>query len=261
MMIDSAQLGGGASEGYRAIEDAKGFLIDWDGCCAYGNRPLPEAVDFLKIHGSRTAIVSNNSSNTSEEFISSLRRLGVTMQPEQIVLAGVEALRRAAEFKSHKALVLGDMRMRATAGKMGVKLVRDDANMVILLRDTRFTYPRLDRAVQALRNGAKLIVANPDLTHPGANGRVVPETGALLAAIGACVGLEEIEMEVIGKPGPALFHKACEAIGVDRKHAVMIGDNPLTDIKGAEAVGMNAVLVENDPRRFFEKLLRVVKTA
>lgn len=261
MAFNSAQLGGGALGRQRAIEDAQGFLIDWDGCCAFGNRPLPEAVEFLKVHGSRAAIVSNNSSNTPEDFVLTLRRLGVEMQPEQFALAGVEALRRAAEFKGRSALVLGDARMRAAAQKMGVNLARDDANIVILLRDTRFSYPRLVRAVQALQKGAKLIVANPDLTHPQENGRIMPETGALLASIAACVDLGEIDMEVVGKPGPALFDKACKAIGVERKHAVMIGDNPLTDIQGAHAIGMNAVLVKSDPRQFFSDLLRVVKTA
>jgi ribonucleotide monophosphatase NagD (HAD superfamily) len=37
--------------------------------------------------------------------------------------------------------------------------------------------------VNKLRNGAALIVTNPDLTHPEGAGPIAPETGTLLAAL------------------------------------------------------------------------------
>jgi FMN phosphatase YigB (HAD superfamily) len=40
-----------------------------------------------------------------------------------------------------------------------------------------------------------------------------------------------------------LFHRACEVLGISPDQAVMIGDNPDTDIKGARALGMGAVLI------------------
>ncbi|MBD3770621.1 MAG: HAD-IA family hydrolase [Rhodobacterales bacterium] len=240
----------------HVAQAARGFLIDWDGCCAIDNQPTVSAVAFLRAHQERAAIVSNNSSNTVDDFLEILTKAGVSMRREQIVLAGVEAIDRAAMAGPADVMILADPRMRAVARNLGVRLNRDEAEIVVLLRDTRFSYSRLERAANALRKGARLIVANPDLTHPGAEGRVKPETGALLAALGACVNLDTVEMEIIGKPKPGLYLKACRALGLGLEDVVMLGDNPATDLAGAEALGMRALLTRADEPGVFEALLQ-----
>jgi 4-nitrophenyl phosphatase len=225
-----------------AVAEAQGVLLDWDGCVALGNRPQPAALDLLVQCRGRVAIVSNNSSNLPEDFTAILAQAGVELPPSRILLAGVEALARAAEMGARRVLVLGDGRMRAHARRLGLSLVRDDADLVVLLRDTRFSYARLEAAANSLKAGARLVVANPDLTHPGPQGRIAPETGALLAALTACLP-EPPQMEVIGKPAPRLFQRAVEILGSDPARTVMIGDNPSTDIEGAAAFGLQGVWI------------------
>lgn len=248
-------------ESLSSLEKAQGYLVDWDGCCAVENQLVPNAMTFLKANHTRCAIVSNNSTNTVDDFADILGRSGIPMSKDQIILAGVEALRRANDLAPASVLVLGDMRMRGLARNLGLHLAKDDIDLVVLLRDTRMTYARLERAANALANGARLIVANPDLTHPGLDGRLKPETGALLAALGACVDLESIDMEIIGKPGRHLFDKGCAAIGVSSEDVIMFGDNPATDISGADALGMSSLLVSPSPGLFFESILDAIKTA
>lgn len=227
-----------------ALMSAKAILLDWDGCASIANHPLPMTIDFLKLYGDRVVIVSNNSTLLPSDIAEALTKAGARFPTDRILLAGCEALIAAAESGSDvRALVLGSSRMKAFAKKLGLNLVQENIELVVLLRDTRFSYAKLDRAVQALRLGARLIVANPDKTHPGADGALVPETGALLAAMGACVDLAAIEMAVIGKPSARLFEKACRSLQASPGQAVMIGDNPLTDIAGAQAVGMESILV------------------
>ncbi len=140
-------------------------------------------------------------------------------------------------------MILGHPRLRAVARTMGLTLVRDNPEMVILLRDTRFTYGRLERAANALMQGVRLLVANADFSHPGLGGRVVPETGALLAALTAVTRELPAGHELIGKPGPMLFYRACAILNIDPHQAVMIGDNPDTDIAGAAGVGAAGILI------------------
>jgi 4-nitrophenyl phosphatase len=225
-----------------AVARARAVLLDWDGCVALGNRPQPAALALLAQCGERAAIVSNNSSNLPQDFSELLAQSGVRLPPERIFLAGTQALGRAAELDARRVLVLSDGRMRAHARQLGLTLVRDDADLVVLLRDTRFSYARLEAAANCLRGGARLIVANPDFTHPGPLGRLTPETGSLLAALTACLP-EPPAMEVIGKPAPRLFQRAVEVMGVEPAEAVMIGDNPDTDIAGALAFGLQGVWI------------------
>lgn len=245
----------------NGLAEADGFLMDWDGCCAVDNQLVPSAVSFLKAMRARTVIVSNNSSNTAEDFQRILLKAGVEMRPEQIILAGVEALNRAAEIGSPFTWVMSDPRMRILARRLGLCLEAHAPDLIVLLRDTRFSYPRLEKVINAVASGAKLIVSNPDLTHPGRAGRIRPETGALLAAVRACVEVPETKLEIIGKPNPALFLKGCSILGRDPSSLTMIGDNRATDIEGARALGMNTCLVTPTPEQFFHALVRTLKIA
>ncbi len=47
-----------------------------------------------------------------------------------------------------------------------------------------------------------------------------------------------------GKPGPAIFAAALEVAGVGAHHALMVGDSLDTDVAGAQAAGIAAVLVD-----------------
>ncbi|HEY4275158.1 MAG TPA: HAD-IIA family hydrolase [Rhizomicrobium sp.] len=237
------------------VEQASGILVDWDGCIALGDRPMPAAIQFIRENLERTAIVSNNSTHLPEDFAEILRKSEIAIPVERIVLAGVEALKRAAELRPQGVLVLGDGRIKAYARSLGLRIVHDDADLVVLLRDTRFSYNRLQRAANCLRAGARLIVANPDTTHPGKRGMLVPETGALFAALIASVGDTNVETEIIGKPGPRLFERACDTLGINPSSAIMIGDNPETDIAGAGAIGMQSVLIGARSKIGFQHLI------
>ena len=50
----------------------------------------------------------------------------------------------------------------------------------------------------------------------------------------------------LGKPHGAIFKKAIEMLGSSPGATVFVGDNPLTDIAGAQAAGLVAVLLTRD---------------
>jgi HAD superfamily hydrolase (TIGR01450 family) len=244
-----------------AIQRSLGILLDWDGCTATANRPRADALAFIAKHRTRIAIISNNSTQLPAEISGILQDADIELPPTRIFLAGTEALAMAARTPAARALVIGSSRMKAWARNRGLSLTQSDANLVVLLRDTRFSYVKLERAVRALNAGARLIVSNTDRSHPGPDGAIVPETGALLAAIGTCVDLSKVETQVVGKPSPTLYEQACTALGIPIDAAVMVGDNRLTDIEGADRLGMTSVLVAPGSGLTFDRLLGGVAPA
>jgi putative hydrolase of the HAD superfamily len=50
------------------------------------------------------------------------------------------------------------------------------------------------------------------------------------------------------KPHPTIFQAALAALGVEPRHAVMVGDSLEEDIEGARALGMHAILVDREER-------------
>lgn len=64
------------------------------------------------------------------------------------------------------------------------------------------------------------------------------------AALGVAEAFELVlvsEHEGLRKPDPRLFQRALDKLGVAAAKAVYVGDNPIADIQGAQAVGMKAI--------------------
>ncbi len=226
------------------IARAQGILLDWDGCVAVDNHILPGARRFIGQYPDRIAILTNNSTHLPEDIAALLADISIHIPTERIITAGVEAVRWAVAQGHDRTMLLGSKRLRGFAREQGLDLVNEQAELVLLMRDTRFTYRKLERAVNMIRNGARFAVANADLTHPGIGNRIVPETGALLAVIQACV--PDATPMMIGKPAPLLFQRALAVLGITPDEAVMVGDNPETDIAGARALGMASILIGGD---------------
>ncbi len=51
------------------------------------------------------------------------------------------------------------------------------------------------------------------------------------------------------KPHPSIFRVTTEKLGIDTEHCLHVGDDPWTDIHGANGVGMHSVFVRRDDRK------------
>src|SRR5262245_14258590 len=70
----------------------KGLVIDMDGVLWQGETPLPgihEFFDILKRRRIKYILATNNNTQTPEGFVQKARRMGVEVQPEQVVTAAV----------------------------------------------------------------------------------------------------------------------------------------------------------------------------
>jgi HAD superfamily hydrolase (TIGR01450 family) len=240
----------------ESVRRARHLLIDWDGCLAEKGALKPGAHRLLQQFAGRVSILSNNSTDTPDGLCRFLARHGVQFPAARCFLAGDITLRLVASRVGREPVyVLGNDTMRERARALGLSLRRRGVREVVLLRDTTFTFEKLERAANLLAAGARLVVANPDATHPRGAG-VTPETGALLAALSSCVDLRRVDVSIVGKPAPTLFEQALKACHCRADEVVMIGDGPRTDIAGADRLGIPSVLVGGESGVTLEGLMR-----
>ncbi|KAK6185350.1 hypothetical protein SNE40_007603 [Patella caerulea] len=106
---------------------------------------------------------------------------------------------------------------------------------------TELSYDNLNRAFQML-----IAMENPILFSLG-KGKYYKDAGELCLDVGCYMkALEyacDIEAEVVGKPSSNFFNAALEDMGVDASETVMIGDDVVNDVGGAQTCGMRGVLV------------------
>ncbi|MGO4394343.1 HAD-IIA family hydrolase [Variovorax sp. M-6] len=229
-----------------ALAQARHLLVDLDGTLVRQQEAIDGAAQLLAHFHDRYAIVSNNSTHTAQGLSVRLRKLGLRVPPGRIVLAGELAVRQLAQkHPQARVLLAASPALQRYARAQGCQLVQAEADFVLLALDMRFSHARLSVIVNELRRGALLVVTNADATHPGPQGRVVPETGALLAAVVAASGVQP--WHVVGKPAPLLFEEGLRCLGAPAEGTVVIGDNPLTDGEGAARLGLACVLVGESP--------------
>ena len=221
------------------------ILLDLDGVLFRGDRPIdgaPETVAALRRSGKRPVFLTNNSSRTPEQVAAKLTGLGFEAAPGEVVtsaLATAELL--AAGGGEATAYVIGQDGIREALDDAGIGIVDGDASSasyVVVGWDGTVTYEALRRATVLVRAGARLVATNADASYPAQSGELWPGAGAILAAVEVASGRRA---EVVGKPHRPLFETAMERAGT--RNVLMVGDRVETDIAGAVAAGIDAVLV------------------
>ncbi len=238
--------GGGAAfevtEERDLLSSAELVLIDLDGCLAFGNEPHPAASAFLARYDGRYAILSNNSTETPDGLARVLASNGLQVDSSRILLAGslmIDLLVR--DYSERRIALLANEAICSYAREGGLSLSSNACDVVALARDTTISYDKLSQAIASLCRGAKFVVSNSDLTHPGRDRLPILETGAILAMIRACI--PNLAFTVVGKPCRMIFDIALARFGGHVGTTVMIGDNPETDGVGARGAGIIPILV------------------
>ncbi|GAA4341163.1 5' nucleotidase NucF [Pigmentiphaga soli] len=218
------------------------FLVDLDGTLIRESVATSGAARMLDRLRDRYVVVSNNSTDTARSLARKLELLGLPVAPERMVLAGQATIDFVAHaYGTARVLLIAGPTLRGYAQRRGCLLVDANADLVVLALDKRFSYAKLGLAANELRRGARLIVTNPDASHPSLDQALVPETGALMEAIVRCAGIGPAL--VVGKPGNMLFEEGLRRLRAQAADALVIGDNPLTDAHGAVRLGMRYLLV------------------
>ncbi|HEY4261971.1 MAG TPA: HAD-IA family hydrolase, partial [Schlesneria sp.] len=86
----------------------------------------------------------------------------------------------------------------------------------------------------AIRNGAKFIGTNSDVTYPSERGPL-PGAGSILALLATASGQQPI---VIGKPNRGMYEQAMARLNISPGQTLMVGDRYDTDISGAIELGI-----------------------
>ena len=229
------------------------LLVDLDGVVYRGHLPVPGVAEVIQRRaaaGDRIVYVTNNSRSHRDEYHARLTRMGVPLAGEASI---VTAARAAALWlveqrpRPRTAMVFGGPGLARELRDAGLRTVAaterglaQAPDVLVVGVDFSLTYGRLSVAAEAVRRGARFVATNRDPVYPAAD-RLTAGAGAMVAAVAAAAGREPDI--VIGKPESRLFEAAAEEAGVPVAEAIVIGDNLLTDIAAAAAVGARSILM------------------
>ncbi|KAK2177474.1 hypothetical protein NP493_597g04018 [Ridgeia piscesae] len=241
-------------------------LTDCDGVLWRGNQVIPgaqETIEKLRKLGKKVLFVTNNSTKTRAEYVTKCASLGFPASEDEIISSSyvtAHYLKYIVKYTG-KVYTVGPQGLAQELNAVGIPnfgtgpdvaenwkfedyttLPLDpEVNCVVVGFDKDFSYVKLCRATAYLRDKGCLFVATNTDTGLPVNGRFIPGTGTIVAAVSEAA--ERRPDIICGKPHLPIFDTVLKLHNVDPKRCIMIGDRLNTDIELAHNCGLGAALL------------------
>ncbi len=220
-----------------------GFICDMDGVIYHGNKVLdgvPEFVNYLIKENKKFVFLTNSPERTPHELSMKLERMGLNVSPDHFytsAMATAEFLH--SQLPGCTAYVIGEAAL--SKALYDNKIYMNDINPdYVVVGETRtYSFEKIEKAIELVNKGAKLIGANPDITGPTEKG-VMPATGALISPIEIATGKKAY---FVGKPNPLMLRHGLRILGCHSDEIAFIGDRMDTDIIAGIESNVDTVLV------------------
>ncbi len=244
----------------------RGLVCDLDGVVYRGAHAVPGAVETLNSalgDGIAVAFATNNASRPPGVVGEHLRELGIDAEGWTVVTSS----QAAAAYVLHrfapgaKVLAVGGPGVVDALVEYGLTPLRlsdlpaqpeadapPPVDVIVQGLGTEVMWKELTEIGHLTQQGVPWVATNIDLTIPSSRG-LTPGNGSLIAAVQVTTPMRP---HVVGKPGAALYDLSRSILGVSREATLAIGDRVDTDIAGANAAGLDSLLVMSGACRLRE---------
>jgi HAD superfamily hydrolase (TIGR01458 family) len=235
-------------EKHRRAEDAvRAALIDLDGVVYEGQRAVagaPEAVAWFQERRVPHLFLTNTTSRPRSALIGKLADLGIETDPDHIFTPPAAATQWLAEQAPGPAALFVP---EATAAEFGdTPRLAPDAESgaaAVVLGDLGegWDFHALNRAFRLLMAEPQPALVALGMTRywRAADGLRL-DVASFVKALEHASGARAV---VLGKPAPNFFRAGLARVGCEPREAVLIGDDIVGDVQGAQRVGLQGILV------------------
>lgn len=227
----------------QVIRNKIGFICDMDGVIYHGNRILDgvaEFVNWLIKSNKRFVFLTNSSERTPHELSMKLERMGLSVSADHFYTSAMAT----AEFIHTQnpgctAYVIGEAALSKALYDHGIYMNDVNPEYVVVGETRTYNFEKLEKAIELVNKGAKLIGTNPDITGPSEKG-IIPATGALISPIEIATGKKAY---FVGKPNPLMLRHGMRKLNCHSEEIAFIGDRMDTDIVAGIESNVDTVLV------------------
>ena len=236
------------------------LLLDAYGVLVNSSSALPGAaglIDELNLTRKPYYLLTNDASKLPQTAAIRFQNYGLAINPDRIITSGglLKNYFNKHGLQDVRCVVLGPPDSKQYVADAGGTVVPPDSGFDAVVIGDEEGYPfveTMDTVLTELfhkverREVFHLVLPNPDLIYPKANQGVGITSGSIALIIEAALqlrfpGRSDLSFDRLGKPHAEIFREALRLSGT--QNMVMIGDQLETDIRGANAFGLDSVLV------------------
>jgi HAD superfamily hydrolase (TIGR01458 family) len=225
----------------------KAILLDLDGVLYQGETVLPgalESVDWVRREGIPHLFLTNTTSRPRAAIRDKLARMGISVAEDEILTPPVAARDWLGERGvSPLALFVPEATEAELAELELLPAGAEQGAGAVILGDLGkgWDFATLNRAFRLLMAEPRpRLIALGMTRYWRAPDGLRLDTAPFVAALQYATGIDPI---VLGKPARPFFEAALKALGAEAAETLMVGDDILGDIGGAQAAGIRGLLV------------------
>ncbi|MFO7835803.1 MAG: HAD-IIA family hydrolase [Candidatus Thorarchaeota archaeon] len=214
--------------------------------------PFPGAIECcrtLEDAGKQIGILTNVGRLSARQVHSAVEGAGFPFSREAVFTAG--AATAAYVFNRNpdaRCFVISEGGATEDFIAKGLNVVNNPPiDFVAIGADRDLSFQRLNFATKCVRDGAELLCISGSRDYPGiylGKEDVYLGERSITAAVEDATGEKAT---IVGKPLPEIVVETVKTMGYNCDDAVMIGDNPASDIAGGNAAGLYTILVKRNP--------------
>lgn len=228
------------------IQAYDAYCFDLDGTIYVGDQVLPgvlNTITYLQQQGKHIFFITNSPTQTRQDVVEKLLRFGIHITAHQVVTTAYLTAQYVVEhMPTSISYIVGEAAISKEFQYEQLQLTADPlrATHVIIGLDRQITFEKLNNAMVAARNGAQLIVTNPDQVCPVPNGFQL-DTMAIAKAV-EIASDSQIDV-IIGKPSSYFAQHIMRLLDVRKENYLIIGDRLDTDILLGTQAGIDTCFV------------------
>ncbi|TRY63027.1 hypothetical protein TCAL_05569 [Tigriopus californicus] len=198
---------------------------------------ISPGVKVFPFSGIQVRFLTNETQRTRRNLMEKLHRLGFSMNetdifPPALAMSSIALEKNLRPFLLVHENVLPDL--------AAIPIAENYDSVVIGDAVDEFSYQNLNKAFRVLMaSGGPLYTLGKGRFYRE-DGELTLDVGAFAAALAFAADREAI---VCGKPAPNFFATAIKDMGVRAEETLMVGDDIVSDVGGAQACGIKGILV------------------
>jgi len=224
----------------------KAILFDMDGVLYVGDRPIAGAtdtLDWVRRQGIPFRFVTNTTSRPRTALVDKLAGMGIQADVDEILTPPVAARQWLSTHEREPVALFVPEATATEFAEMKRAGSVDEPIGALVMGDLGegwdfATYNRAFRWLEANPDAALVALGMTRFWQAEDGPRL--DVGPFVRGLEYALGRDAV---VLGKPSAAFFHTALEAMGVTADETVMLGDDIVGDVGGAQEAGLTGIQV------------------
>ena len=220
----------------------KALLIDLEGVVYQEGKEIPGSISFIQYLDKINfpyLFLTNTTTMPRKDIVKKLSKLGLKTNPKKIITPLIAAQNYLKNNHLSTIALYCNKRCWVEFEDFDINFQSPDA---VIIGDLykKFTWLKLNEIFHTSINSKKLIAFHKNKTGTR-KGKIALDLGPFIKALEYALDKDFILM---GKPNKFFFKTAVDHLGINSKKILMIGDDILVDIGGAQDLNLQTCLVK-----------------